>query len=297
MFLVTEHCAWHQELVNSCQRSPRIYALGNIVFACHAVQSDASKGSVRKLEFSFPGPWQIIDSALSGSYNIEHCHHPNRRMKKHAANLTPYPVELIPFEPVHRPDTEYSQLHKAIKPHPFKAAGINRFLRPKPFQVPAKFLSVFHWPTLSKLNNNIEKFPWCNNKERHQYFADEPPFCPSVMYTRPPPELPSTPQIPEHSAPPISSLAPLIISSTVRLFYILHSIGGNHWEWRLVCIAFKDSIDLYPSCLKDGRFLVDFYMAHPSNVHYNAINQRFWLQYWDRTSTVFGTMDAHLITP
>jgi hypothetical protein len=38
-------------------------------------------------------------------------------------------------------------------------------------------------------------------------------------------------------------------------------------------------------------------MAHLSNICYNAINQRFWLQYHNQKPTVFGTMDAHLITP
>jgi hypothetical protein len=38
-------------------------------------------------------------------------------------------------------------------------------------------------------------------------------------------------------------------------------------------------------------------MAHPSDVCYNAINQQLWLQYHNQTPAVFGTMDAHLITP
>jgi hypothetical protein len=37
-------------------------------------------------------------------------------MKKHAADLTHYPAELIPFKPINGPDTQYSQLHKAIDP-------------------------------------------------------------------------------------------------------------------------------------------------------------------------------------
>jgi hypothetical protein len=38
-------------------------------------------------------------------------------------------------------------------------------------------------------------------------------------------------------------------------------------------------------------------MTHPADAHYNAINQRYWLQYCDHNSPTFGTMDAHLITP
>ncbi len=65
-----------------------------------------------KLEFSFTGPWQVIGSADGGSYNIEHCHHPTWRMKKHAADLTPYPVEHISFKPVNGPNTQSSQGHQ-----------------------------------------------------------------------------------------------------------------------------------------------------------------------------------------
>jgi hypothetical protein len=44
MLLVGEQCEWHQELVNSHRRDPRIYSPGNIVFACRATRSDAAHG-------------------------------------------------------------------------------------------------------------------------------------------------------------------------------------------------------------------------------------------------------------
>jgi hypothetical protein len=233
MLLVSKHCTWHRELISSRWHDPRVYKPDDIPFPCHAVCSDDSKGCVGKLEFSFTGPWRVINSADGGSYNIEHCHHPTRRMKKHAANLTPYPAELIPFEPVNGPNTQYSQLHKATDPHSFKEAGISGFLPLQPFEVPAKFINVsnyteFWWLTLSELNNDINKFPWSSNKECHKYFEDDTPFCPDVMYIGPPPEPPVSPLVPEQSTPSIKSLAPLIISSSDKLFFISHSIGGSH---------------------------------------------------------------------
>ncbi len=164
MLLVSEHRAWHRKLINSRRHNPRIYKSDDIVFACHPVWSSASKGCVGKLEFSFTGPWQVISSTDGGSYNIEHCPHPTWRMKKHAADLTHYPVELIPLELINSPNTKYSQLHKAIDPHPFKEAGISGFLPLQPFKVPAKFLNIsnhtdFWWPTLSELNRDADKFP------------------------------------------------------------------------------------------------------------------------------------------
>jgi hypothetical protein len=107
MLLVSEHRSWHRELINSHWRNPRIYKPDDIMFARCAVWSNASKGYGGKLDFSFTGPWRIIGSADGGSYNIEHCHHPYWRMKKNVADLTPYPAELIPFEPIKGPITQY----------------------------------------------------------------------------------------------------------------------------------------------------------------------------------------------
>jgi hypothetical protein len=65
-----------------------------------------------------------------------------------------------------------------------------------------------------------------------------------------------------------------IIDSQDKLFFIAHAIGTNNVrEWRLVRVAFEDSMRLYSSCLQDGKFLVEFYIAHNADVRYNAINQ------------------------
>jgi hypothetical protein len=70
-------------------------------------------------------------------------------------------------------------------------------------------------------------------------------------------------------------------------------------EWRLVRVAFSDSTALSPSCLQDGRFLVDFYVLHYSDVRYNAINQRYWLQYHSPSDihTPTSSTTTHLIRP
>ena len=78
-----------------------------------------------------------------------------------------------------------------------------------------------------------------------------------------------------------------------------HKIGiAECYELHLVHVAFQDSsILLYPPCLQDGCFLVEFYMAHLADAHYNAINQCYWLQYRHHNSPTFSTIDVHLITP
>jgi hypothetical protein len=99
------------------------------------------------------------------------------------------------------------------------------------------------------------------------------------MATGPPPSAP------HHVIPSIPAthlLTASIICSINRLIFMLHRIGSNDArEWQLVRVAFKNLISLYPLCTQDGRFLFEFYICHPSDWHYNAINQRYWLQYHD----------------
>jgi len=70
-------------------------------------------------------------------------------------------------------------------------------------------------------------------------------------------------------------------------------------EWRLVRLAFTDSVLLYPSCTLDGRFLFDFFICHPSDWRYNAVNQRYWLQYHGREDLACpdSSTDTHLVRP
>jgi hypothetical protein len=71
--LVEERRAMHREFVNSRRPDPRIYSVGDIVFARRAVRSDASRGRVDKLSFPFTGPWRIVKKLAGASYEIEHC--------------------------------------------------------------------------------------------------------------------------------------------------------------------------------------------------------------------------------
>ena len=49
----------------------------------------------------------------------------------------------------------------------------------------------------------------------------------------------------------------------------------------------------YSSCLVDGQYLVDFYISHPSNYQYNAINKHFWLQYCSQDNIMANSTSAH----
>ena len=91
-----------------------------------------------------------------------------------------------------------------------------------------------------------------------------------------------------------------IINSVDRLFFVAHSTGANDSrEWRLVRIAFSDSMSLYPSCMLDGRFLFEFYICHPSDWCYNAVNQCYWIQYHGQNDILCPDLssETHLIRP
>ncbi len=64
-------------------------------------------------------------------------------------------------------------------------------------------------------------------------------------------------------------------------------------------VAFDATVSLYSSFLMDGRYLVDFYLPHPSDFHYNAINKQFWIQYHSHEDIVGPTSSAytHYIPP
>jgi hypothetical protein len=87
----------------------------------------------------FTGPWRIVDSLPGASYKLEFTSNPTWRKKKHASDLSPYPPELIPFQPVDGPDNQYSSLYKTIRNLPYKEAGIKGFAPPQPFAVAVHF--------------------------------------------------------------------------------------------------------------------------------------------------------------
>jgi hypothetical protein len=230
--LVHEHRDWHRALVNSCRKDPRVYSPGDIVFARRATRSDASREKVGKLEYRFTGPWRVLESLHGGSYSLEHCLHPTRKEKKHASDLTPYPPELVPFKPVHGADTRYGQLYHPIGKNPFKEAGLKGFTPPVPLRATNLFLDVgdfkdFRWPTLSEFNDELDQYPWRDDDERRRFMMDEPPFTPHVMYNGPPPSPPE-PATPSLCPPSIVDLAPQIIASSDKLFFIAYAIAKRN---------------------------------------------------------------------
>ena len=126
---------------------------------------------------------------------------------------------------------------------------------------------------------------------------DEDEIVNPSLYHGPPPTMPTVkpPKIPS-----ASSLASMIVKSDDKLFFISQEIpNSRRREWRLIRVHLTDSMALRPTCLTDGRYLVEFYMVHPSDLRYNAMNQRYWLQYHLKGDLInpSATSETHLIRP
>jgi hypothetical protein len=173
-------------------------------------------------------------------------------------------------------------LHKSFGPSPYKEAGIKGFTPLQPFAVASHFARQgdfrdFHFPTLSELNDEFKPFPWVDDKECICFLSQNVVEEEAVLYTGLPP-LPAVYTPP--AIPPVSTLVAGIIDSSDQLFFVLHSLGNpSVCKWRLVRVAFLDSMALYPLCLQDGHFLVNVYTLHHDDVLFNATNQRYWLQH------------------
>ena len=104
----------------------------------------------------FTGPW-IINAKLKGSsYEIKRVED-GAVSKRHAAHLSPYPDQLLPFLPVDGPDNQFDQIHTPIQKDPYVNAGLKGFKPAQPFEMPMANPAlpaddVVHFPTLAELN-------------------------------------------------------------------------------------------------------------------------------------------------
>jgi hypothetical protein len=252
--------------------------------------------------YPMTGPWRVVAKLDGGSYRIEHVHRKGRFEKKHSSMLSPYPLELVPFEPIDGPDHQFSQINRPISKDPFIEAGIKGFVPTQPFKLPVNYTVVhsaddFYWPSVSELNDELCPFPWLPGEQETILQLSDSIEDALAFYNGPPPAAPSTKP---STDPDIGTLATAIVRSRDKLFFISHSLGNARYrEWRLVRVALDDSMSLHPSCLQDGKFLVEFYIPHSSDIRYNNLNQRYWLQYHSTTDIQTPTdySRTHLVRP
>ena len=130
--LVEEQRAMHREFINACQQDPTVYSVNDGIFARRSLRSDSSRGCVDKLSYPFTGPWRIVAALQGASYEIEHCS-TKKQEKRHVSDLSPYPAELLPLQPLDGADNQFGQINWKITDDPFIQAGIKGFQPPFPF--------------------------------------------------------------------------------------------------------------------------------------------------------------------
>lgn len=158
--------------------------------------------------------------------------------------LLPYPLELVPFEPVDGPDTQFGQINRPISKDPFIEAGLKGFAPAEPFKLPTNYLSVqpandFYWPLVAELNEELFPFPWQPGKQERVLSLQDSLESAAVFYDRPPPAAPSLAASPTID---ISSLAANIVQSNDK-FFISHCLRDSSYrEWRLFRVAFNSNL-------------------------------------------------------
>ena len=94
------------------------------MFAHRTIRSSKKHGRVDKIMYPVTGPWVVTGIEPGGSYLIRHLLDLSQTDKKHASQLSGYPVQLVMFEPVDGPNNRYGQINVPIGKNPFAEAGI-----------------------------------------------------------------------------------------------------------------------------------------------------------------------------
>ena len=131
--LIEEHRSMSREIINQSRPDPKIYQVGQRVFARRAIKSKKSSNVVAKVKYAYTGPWTVQRRLDGSSYEIKHVQ-TGKLDKKHAAFLSPFPHQLLPLLPVDGPDNLYGQLNAQLQPDAYYDAGIQSFIPGNPYK-------------------------------------------------------------------------------------------------------------------------------------------------------------------
>jgi hypothetical protein len=322
--LIEEHRALHRERRNSQLQHAKKFNINDIVFTNVQVQSNAKKGRVKKLSYSRRGPYKIVKSHPSGSYDLQLLHNPQRAItKKHGSELIICPKELVPMQPLDSSDQRFSNLNKKPSENPYQGANIQGYIPVQPWAAaPAAVAEIpistdepmpEVFPTVEQLDNEIDSWPEsvnpfsASNSEKTTYnISGRATSTGPTSIINAPTDLRgddqqnaistalSTPSI----NPTFAQIIRSIISSDDKLLFIQYRSHPDNQssEWKLVRINLSLSMDKHPQCLQDGKFIAEFYIVHPSDANSNLPDKRFWLEYHEARYNNISTK-YHLIRP
>ena len=306
--LIHEHRCAHREFRNSQLNNPRKFKLDDIVFTNVQVQSKNQSGQVGKLSYINRGPYKIVKVHPNGSYDLELLKTGNI-IKKHGSELYLSPQLIKPLEPLNSSDKIYGDINKKTIDDPFNIVRIKNYSPVQPWKNTAPAASsqlhpipkanIESFPTVSQLDDEFDSWPESHN-----------PFAPAIEVTSMDIKDSSIngtdhtiiKETPPHSCFPTNTtfaqLLAHILSSDDKLFFIKYILPNQaRSEWKLVRIDLETSLSKRPSCLQDGRFLIDFYIAHPNDKKLPPEDTRYWLEYHERINTKTIGVDYHIIQP
>jgi hypothetical protein len=212
-------------------------------------------------------------------------------------------------------DSRFGKLNKPLSDDAYKAAGIDGYLPPQPFVASRRAtfsdddlpqssshvsaashlidfgvdddgVEILHFPTLWELNSELGL---CDESTLDTFLDDHSPLAaadaPTLTTVTP--------------TPTASQLAAKLVASTARLFFISWKApGSSRREWHLVQAQLDSSLSLNPGCLHNGKYLVHFFIIHPSDKQQHPRNQRWWLEYHPSSSIArIHQGDYHLLRP
>jgi hypothetical protein len=299
LLLITEHRAAHREYRNAQINQPREFKVGDIVFTNVQVQSKAKTGTVTKLAYIKRGPYKVIKDYIGGSYELEPLVGRSRAtIKKHGSDLYLSPQSLIPHKSIQSSDQAFGDLQKKTISNPYKLAGLEGYDAAQPWSAPAAMSQI----NLA-VSNNIPEFPTVQEMDDE---FDAWPESGNPFINR---DL-TTPAMPIESNPnkistftssmrTKSSIVADIIRSEDRLFFMAYSQSRSQdrKEWKLVRVDFQRSLQQHPTCLQDGRFLVDFFIEHHRDKNLDICTRRYWTEYHKTNSHKSLSLDYHILQP
>jgi hypothetical protein len=254
---------------------------------------------VGKLAYIKRGPYKIIKDYEGGSYELEPLVGRSRAtIKKHGSDLYLSPQSSIPHKPIQSSDRSFGDLNKKTILNPYKLIGLEGYEASQPWAAPAAASKIHlavlddtpEFPTVKELDNEFDGWPESGN-----------PFIDREISTPAAPLESVTDNVLALSTTirTKSTIVADLVRSEERLFFISYAPEQNQErkEWKLVQINFHKSLQQYPNCLQDGRFLIEFFIEHHRDKHIDICNCRYWLEYHTTNSHKSLSVDCHILQP
>jgi hypothetical protein len=236
---------------------------------------------------------------MSGSYELKPLvGNAKATIKKHGSNLYLSPQSLVPFKQSASSDTQFSNLNKESISEPYKLIRLEGYQPAQPWAASAaaaklnlaEIMHIPRFPTVQEMDDEFNGFPELGNpfvNREHSTPTTSSKNKDSVIITLPARIRTKTTIITD------------LVASEDKLFFIAYGQYRDQQrkEWKLVRVDFEESIRQHPSCLQDGRFLVEFFIEHHRDANIDICSRRYWLEYHKSNAHKTLSANCHILQP